>query len=152
MSHFPAYFYSGLALLALLFVNQTTANKPRGNVSKIAPTTWPQANCYTLFFNAGPTKRIETLLMKMNKTLSQVESDIKTLKGTCCNTGKENFQTISQRIYCMGLLHSQSQLIPRAILRHRSYSQVTWDFAHFNFASKKQKQGREITRRVRIGV
>ncbi|XP_067037288.1 microfibril-associated glycoprotein 4-like [Acropora muricata] len=84
MSRFPAYFYSGLALLALLFVNQTTANKPRGNVSKIGPTTW--ANCYTLFFNAGSTKRIETLLMKMNKTLSQVESDIKTLKGTCCNT------------------------------------------------------------------
>ena len=146
MSHFPAHFYNiGLALLALLFVNQITANKPRVNrASKIAPTTWPPANCYTMFFHAGSTKRIETLLMKMNKTLSQVESDIKTLKGTCCSTGKENFQTISQRIYCMGLLHSQSQLIPRAILSHRSYSQVTSDFAHFNFASKKQKRNKKL--------
>ncbi|XP_044173278.1 microfibril-associated glycoprotein 4-like [Acropora millepora] len=91
MSHFPAHFYNiGLALLALLFVNQITANKPRVNrASKIAPTTWPPANCYTMFFHAGSTKRIETLLMKMNKTLSQVESDIKTLKGTCCSTARK---------------------------------------------------------------
>ena len=148
MSHFPAHFYIGLALLALLFVNQITANKPRVNrASKIAPTTGPPANCYTLFFNAGPTKRIETLLMKVNKTLSQVESDIKTLKGTCCNTsvkGNENSKTIEQHVQGMGLLHSPSQLIPRAILRHRSYSQVTLDFAHFNFASEKQKRNKKL--------
>ena len=148
MSHFPAYFYIGLALLALLFVNQTTANKPKGNVSKIAPTIWPPAHCYTLYFNAGPTKRIETLLIKMNKTLSQVESDIKTLKGTCCNTGNKTLQIISQHTYCTGLLHSPSQLIPRAILRHRSYSQVTSDFTHFHFASEKQKQ-RKILGKLR---
>ena len=82
----------------------------------------------------------------MNKTLSQVESDIKTLKGTCCNTvkGNENLKAIEQHIYCMGLLHSPSQPIPQAILRHRSYSQVTFDFAHFNFASEKQKRKKKL--------
>ncbi|XP_074612990.1 microfibril-associated glycoprotein 4-like [Acropora palmata] len=103
MSHFPAHFYIGLALLALLFVNQTTANKPRGNrASKIAPTTWPPAHCYTLYFNAGPTERIETLLMKMNKTLSQVESDIKTLKGTCCNTSVKAHKRNCAELYKAG--------------------------------------------------
>ena len=115
MSYFPAYIYIGLALLALLFVNQTTANKPRGNVSKTAPTTWPH-NCYTLYFSAGPTKRIETLLIKMNKTLSQVESDIKTLKGTC-NTVKGNETCKPLANAAWGFFYSPSQLIAQAILR-----------------------------------
>lgn len=79
MSHFPSYFYFGLALLALSLAHQTTSNKPRGNISKGAPTTW---NINNLYFSAGPTKRIETLLMKMKKQLSQIGSHIKTLKDT----------------------------------------------------------------------
>ena len=76
MSHFAAYFHFGLALLALSLVNQTTANKPRGNISKGAPTTW---NSNNLYFYAGTTQRIEPLLMKMKKQLSQIGSDIKKL-------------------------------------------------------------------------
>ena len=91
MSHFASYFYFGLALLALSLAHQTTANKPRAKTSKGAPTTW---NINNLYFYAGPTKRIETLLMKMKKQLSQIESDIKKLKGTV--KGKENLQNISQ--------------------------------------------------------
>ncbi|XP_067038021.1 microfibril-associated glycoprotein 4-like [Acropora muricata] len=79
MFHFAAYFYFGLALVALPLVNQTTANKPRGNISKVAPMTWGSNNFY---FYAGPTKRIEALLMKLKKQLLQIERDIKTLKGT----------------------------------------------------------------------
>ena len=91
MSHFAPYFYFGLALLALSLVYQTTANKPRGSISKGAPTTWHSNN---LYFYAGTTKRIEPLLMKMKKQLSQIESDIKKLKGTV--KGNENLQNISQ--------------------------------------------------------
>ena len=60
MFHFAAYFYFGLALVALPLANQTTANKPRGNISKVAPMTWGSNNFY---FYAGPTQRIEALLM-----------------------------------------------------------------------------------------
>lgn len=91
MSHFAAYFHFGFALLALSLVNQTTSNKPRGNISKGAPTTW---NSNNLFFYAGPTQRIEPLLIKIKKQLSQIESDIKKLKGTV--KGNENLQTIRQ--------------------------------------------------------
>ena len=90
MSHFASYFYFGLALLALSLAHQTTANKPRGKTSKGAPTTW---NINNLYFYAGPTKRIETLLMKMKKQLSQIGSHIKTLKDT--GKGNENLQSIS---------------------------------------------------------
>ena len=96
MSRFLTYFHFGLALLALSLVNQTTANKPRGNISKGAPTTW---NINNLYFYAGPTKRIETLLMKMKKQLSQIGSDIKKLKGT--SKGNENLQNISQFFYSL---------------------------------------------------
>ena len=92
MSRFLAYFYFSLVLFALLLVNQITAKKPRGKVSKAASTTWHSNN---LYFYAGPTKGIQKLLMKMKKTLSQIESDIKTLKGTR-DKGNENLQTISQ--------------------------------------------------------
>ena len=96
MSHFAAYFHFGFALLALSLVNQTTANKPRGNISKVAPMTcnWGSNNFY---FYAGPTKRIEALLMKLKKQLLQIERDIKTLKGTPnFDKGNENSQNISQ--------------------------------------------------------
>ena len=94
MSHFAASFYFGLALFTLSLVNQTTANKPRANISKGASTTWHSNN---LYFYAGPTKRIETLLMKMKKQLSQIESDIKTLKRTAkVVKGNENLQNIRQ--------------------------------------------------------
>ena len=91
MSHFAAYFHFGLALLALSLVNQTTAKKPRENISKGVPTTW---NSNNLFFYAGTTQRIEPLLIKIKKQLSQIESDIKKLKGKV--KGNENLQTISQ--------------------------------------------------------
>ena len=90
MSHFPSYFYFSLALLALSLAHQTTAYKPRGNISKGAPTTW---NIKNLYFYAGPAKRIETLLIKMKKQLSQIGSHIKTLKDTV--KGNENLQNIS---------------------------------------------------------
>ena len=90
MSHFPSYFYFGLALLALSLAHQTIANKPRGNISTGAPTTW---NINNLYFYAGPTKRTETLLMKMKKQFSQIGSHIKTLKET--GKGNENLQNIS---------------------------------------------------------
>ena len=143
MSRFAPSFYFGIALFTLSLANQTTAKKPRGNISKGAPTTWHSNN---LYFYAGPTKRIETLLVKMKKQLSQIESDIKTLKRTVkVVKGNENLQNIRQ--WCVGLFLWPLSVYCTSNRTHCDYKQVTLDFALWSLRGKE-----EAKRKTRKGA
>ena len=77
MSIFITVFCFELVLFAFS-VHQTVA-KPGNNVVNLSTTTRDCRN--NLQFYAGPSKKVEAMLTEMKKQLTQIQSDIDTMKG-----------------------------------------------------------------------
>ena len=104
MSFFTTVFCFELVLYAL-FVNQPVALS--GNTAAKLKTA--TQHCNNIYFYAGSSKTIEAMLKEMKKQLTQIQSDIDTLKGGN-NTvkgmgiklaGIENQLSLENVLYCI---------------------------------------------------
>ena len=96
MTSVSSGFRSTLVFVMLLVASQPLT-KPGNNANSTPVSSSATKHCNNVYnsFYAGPNKKIETLLLEMNKQLTQLQDDINILKG---NETSEKGKYISDHV------------------------------------------------------